>query len=158
MKTDAYGRVYDGTTYDRFAGTAPVPFAVPADTNPHVIAIQGPALFGYLSIDLQTLTGSTTAGAWLIEGSNDYSEGGGGGSGPRAGKWTDITACFRTPNATTGTAIPALTTGAHDVLVTFTSGSGVVVPFPFACVRVTLTPSSGSGPVQVAFCAQPIGG
>lgn len=154
--TKGLGRFFDNVSNDRFGAWGLGGLHI-ADTAAHQM-IFGCAFFGYLSLDLQALSGSTLAGTWLIEASNDYSDGGGGATTARAGTWTDVTACFRTPNATTGTAIPALTSGAHDALVCFTSGSGVVVPFPFAAVRITMTASSGAGNVQVAAHAQPIGG
>ena len=154
MHSSAYARVYDATSNDRFGIWGPGGLNI-ADTAAHRI-IQGPALFGYLSILLATLTGSTLAGAWLIEGSNDYAEGGGGGT-PRAGTWQDVTACFREPNATTGTAIAAVVSGASAQHVVFTTGSGVVVPFPFASIRVTFTAASGSGNAVTCFNAQPVG-
>lgn len=153
-KSDAYAKVYDNQSNDRFGSWGSGGLAI-SNTAAHT-NLQGPAIFGYLSVNLQTLTGSTLAGAWLIKASNDYQ--------PDVkpiteadANWTDVTACFRTPNATTGTGIAAVVSGASSQLLCFTSGSGVIVPFPFRSLQITFTASSGAGNAQVIFHDCPVG-
>lgn len=153
-KSDAYARVYDSQSDDKFGMFGSGGLAI-SDTAAHT-SVQGPAIFGYLSLALQTLTGSTLAGAWLIKASNDYQPDVKPVTEANA-HWTDVTACFRTPNATTGAAIAAVTSGASSQLLCFTSGSGVIVPFPFRSIQVTFTATSGAGNAQTIFHDCPVG-
>lgn len=125
------------------------------DTAAHIFGPIGPACFGWMSFQLETLMGSTLAGAWKIEVANDYRQG--PGINGEAGAWTDVTACFRTPNATTGTAIAAVVSGASNQWVQFMTASGIPTPCAGAAYRVTFTASSGSGVARVVVNNAPAG-
>jgi len=125
-----------------------------ANTTPVVFTI-GPAVFGWLSFNLECLTGSTLAGTWTIGVCNDYRQG--TGINPETGHWTDVSACFRTPNATTGTSIPAVTSGAYTAWVQFMTASGIPTPCAGAAYQITFTPTSGSGTIRVVANNAPAG-
>lgn len=112
------------------SGTTPIVSILPGPLNP------------MLSLDLFS-TGTVT-GTWLIESSNTY-RGGGQSDGDvvQAGNWTDITAAFRTPNATTGTAIANPAGSATHQYVEYMGNAGM--GFCGRSLRITFTPASGAG-------------
>jgi hypothetical protein len=129
---------------DGFLPAGPAGQAI-SGVTPIVIVLQGP-LNSNTSFDL-FWTG-TVAGAWKIEASNSYLAGG-NGTNPRAGFWTDVTTAWRTPNATTGTAIPAAAGSAGSTYVEYLGGSAGA-GFGGKSLRVTFTPTSGAGNIGIA--------
>jgi hypothetical protein len=91
----------------------------------------------------------TVAGVWLIEASNDFTRSETGlGTNFNAGHWTDITAAFRTPNATTGTAIVNPSGAGLATYVEYMGNPGCGLGAK--SLRVTFTPSAGAGNFGIA--------
>jgi hypothetical protein len=147
--------VFDSENTQRFLSPGGQSGITVAGTTAQIFGPIGPAVFGWASFNLQTLSGSTIAGAWKIEVCNDFRQG--PGINPEAGLWTDVTACFRVPNATTGAAIAAVTSGASNQWVQFMTASGIPTPLAGAAYRFTLTPTSGTGLARVVANNAPAG-
>lgn len=98
-----------------------------SDTNPHVSPSFNFLQYNYAGLQLSTLAGSTLAGAWKIEVSNDS-----------GGTWADITSGF-TPT------FAAVVSGAS-------SQFGQCLPLVAQMLRVTFTATSGSGTATAAIC------
>lgn len=115
-------------------------------TTPIVMVLQGPL---NVNTSMGLFSTGTVAGAWKIEVSNDFTT-----SMPgmdvnyNAGNWTDITAAWRTPNATTGTAIAAVVSGGTSTYVEYLGNTGC--GFGGKSLRVTFTPTSGAGNIGIA--------
>jgi hypothetical protein len=112
-------------------------------TTPIVQILPGP-LSPMLSLDL--FSTSTVAGTWLIEASNTFLDGtASDDSFTNTGAWTDITAAFKTPNASTGTAIASPAGSATHQYVEYMGNPGM--GFCGRKLRVTFTPTSGAGKI-----------
>jgi len=104
-----------------------------ADTNPHNLTPFSMQEFDYIALQLHT-TGTTLAGTWTIEGSNDYSPGGEYNERPNAGNWFSITALFD--------SIAAVTAGAPTV-----RGTNALRSIGYKYIRPVFTASAGSGTI-----------
>jgi hypothetical protein len=134
-----------GVLYEGNSGFIPAPGGVAiVGTTAIPLILQGP-LFANTSFTL--FATGTVAGAWKIEACNDYLIGGEGGN-PSAGSWVDITLAWRTPNATTGTAIAAVTSGGNSQYVEYMGNPGIGLGAK--SLRVTFTPTSGAGNIGIA--------
>lgn len=115
-------------------------------TTAIVMTIQGPI---NVNTSFTLFATGTVAGAWKIEASNDYALGDAGyGTSDNAGHWTDITLAWRTPNATTGTAIAAVTSGGSSTYVEYMGNPGCGLAA--RSLQVTFTPTSGAGNIGIA--------
>lgn len=117
-------------------------------TTPIVSTLQGP--FNALT-SLDLFSTGTVAGAWKIEVSNSYANDLDGLV--LAGRWTDVTAAFRTPDATTGTVIAAVVTGGTHQYVQFMGYN--CAGLAAKSLRVTFTPASGAG--NIGFAVNSVG-
>src|SRR5450631_446663 len=115
-------------------------------TTPIVMTMQGPV---NVNTSMTLFATGTVAGAWKIEASNDFTTAMTGlGTNANAGHWTDITVAFRTPNATTGTAIAAVTSGGSSTYVEYMGNPGCGLGA--RSLQVTFTPTSGAGNIGIA--------
>lgn len=115
-------------------------------TTPIVMQIQGPI---NVNTSMTLFATSTVAGAWKIEASNDFLIANTGmNQNANAGHWTDITAAFRTPDSTTGTAIAAVTSGGSSTYVEYMGNPGCGLGA--RSLQVTFTPTSGAGKIGIA--------
>ena len=114
-------------------------------TTPIVMNIQGPI---NVNTSLGLFSTGTVTGTWLIEASNDFTIGPSYNVNDNAGNWTDITAAWRTPDATTGTAIVNPSGSALHTYVEYMGNPGC--GFGARSLRVTFTPSSGAGKAGIA--------
>src|ERR1700690_3144305 len=136
---------HGGNIFEGANGFLPAPGGVTnSGTTPIVIVLQGPL---YANTSLTLFSTGTVAGAWKIETCNDYINNG-GGLNPSAGSWFDITAAWRKPDSTTGTAIAAVTSGGSTQYAEYMGNPGI--GFGGKSLRVTFTPTSGSGNVGIA--------
>lgn len=103
------------------------------DTNPHPLTPFDMQNYDYIALQLHT-TGTTLAGTWTVEGSNDYSPGGEFNERPNAGNWNSITALFD--------AIAAVTAGAPTVRIT-----NALRNIGYKYIRPVFTASAGSGTI-----------
>ena len=110
------------------------------------MVIQGPI---NVNTSMTLFSTGTVTGTWLIEVSNDFTVAATGANvNANAGHWTDITAAFRTPNATTGTAIVNPSGAALATYVEYMGNPGCGLGA--RSLRVTFTPASGAGNFGIA--------
>ena len=114
-------------------------------TTPIVMIIQGPI---NVNTSLTLFSTGTVTATWKIEASNDYAVSPGYGTNADSGHWGDITAAWRTPDATTGTAIANPAGSATSVYVEYMGNPGCGLGA--RSLKITLTPASGAGSIGVA--------
>ena len=131
----------DGHLPDGVVGGKPI-----VGTTPVVMVIQGPI---NVNTSMTIFVTGTITGTWLFEVSNDYLISSVGmNQNPNAGHWTDITAAWRTPNATTGAAIVNPSGSALATYVEYMGNPGCGLGA--RALRVTFTPASGAGNAGIA--------